>query len=63
LKSKYPGMKSFQQDWARYVTRSAYWHGMVPMYWDIGSTNGLFNRTTGARQDPELIKTIVDAIK
>lgn len=63
LKPKYPGMRAFRDEWDRYVTRSAYRHGLVPMYWDIGLEGGLFNRTTGARQDPDLIRTIVEAAR
>jgi len=63
LKRKYPEMRGYQKDWVSYVTRSAHRHGVVPMYWDIGTASGLFNRTTGIPQDPDLIKTIVDATK
>jgi endoglucanase len=63
LKPKHPGMRPFQNEWVRYITRSAHRHGLVPMYWDIGTKTGLFNRTTGARQDPDLIETIVKAAR
>ena len=63
LKRRFPGMRRYQLDWVAFVTRSAHRHGLVPMYWDIGLEGGLFNRTTGLRQDPELIKTIVGATK
>ena len=63
LKPKYPGMRPFRNEWDRYVTRSAHQHGLVPMYWDIGLESGLFNRTTGAPQDPELIKILVEAAR
>ncbi|AIE83677.1 glycoside hydrolase family 5 protein [Fimbriimonas ginsengisoli] len=63
LKPKFPGMRRYQKDWVAYVTRSAYRNGMVPMYWDIGAESGLFNRATGARQDSELIGSIVGAVK
>ncbi|HEY0866167.1 MAG TPA: glycoside hydrolase family 5 protein [Fimbriimonas sp.] len=63
LKPKYPGMKRYQRDWVSYVTRSAHRHGLVPMYWDIGLPSGLFNRSTGAQQDQELIRTIVESAK
>jgi endoglucanase len=56
-------MKRYQKDWVGYITRSAHRHGLVPMYWDIGLPSGLFNRTTGARQDPELIRTIIASAK
>lgn len=63
LKKKFPGMRPFQQDWVSYITRSAYRHGVVPMYWDVGYETGLFHRTTGAQQDPELIRILVEACK
>ena len=63
LKPKYPGMRSYRNEWDRYVTQSAFKHGLVPMFWDIGIESGLFNRTTGAPQDPELIRTIVAAAR
>ena len=63
LKPKYPGMKTYRNEWDRYVTQSAYRHGLVPMYWDIGSAEGLFSRIDGAPMDPELIKTITEALK
>lgn len=63
LKPKYRGMKRYQIDWTRYITNSAYRHGLVPMYWDIGIEIGLFKRATGAQQDPDLLRAIVDAAK
>ncbi len=60
LKPKFPGMKPFRNAWDQYVTKSAFGHGMVPMFWDTGS---LFDRTTGTPQDPELIKIIVGAAR
>lgn len=61
LKSRFPGMKPFCNDWDRYITRSAYKHGLVPMYWDVGYASGLFNRTTGAVQDQELVRILVES--
>ena len=47
-----------------YITRSIVNHGFIPFYWDNGGTGnygmGLFNRSTGARAYPEVIKAIVD---
>lgn len=63
LKPKFPGMRSYRNDWDRYVTRSAVRHGLIPMYWDIGLPTGLFNRTTGAQQDRELIAILVQAAR
>jgi len=60
LKPRFPGMRRYQKDWDTYVTHSAFAHGLVPMYWDTGS---LFDRTTGAPKDTDLIRTIVEAAK
>lgn len=60
LKPKYPGMKPFRNEWDRYVTSSAFRHGLVPMFWDTGS---LFDRTTGKPKDPELIQILIEAAK
>ncbi len=60
LKARFPGMRSFRDDWDRYITRSAARNGLVPMYWDTG---GLFDRTTGSKQDLDLIKTLIEAAK
>lgn len=60
LKARFPGMRSFRDDWDRYITLSAVRNHLVPMFWDTG---GLFDRTTGTKQDPDLIKRIVEAAK
>jgi len=60
LKPRFPGMRSFQLDWDRYVTESAYRHGLIPMLWDTGSA---FNRKTGAPQDAEVIRAIMKAVR
>lgn len=60
MKKRFPGMRPFRDEWDRYITQSAYRHGLVPMLWDTGS---LFDRTTGEPKEPRLIKTIVGAAK
>lgn len=62
-KKNFPGHSKFQIDWTRYVTRSAYRHGAVPMLWDIGIDVGLFNRKSGATQLPDLLRAVVSATK
>jgi endoglucanase len=51
--------------WNEYITRSAYTHGMVPIYWDNGyGGNGgmaLFDRASGTQLYPNLIQAIVKA--
>ena len=60
FKKRFPGMRRYQKDWDAHITRSAFHHGLVPMYWDTGS---LFDRTSGAPKDAELIQTIVGGAK
>ena len=60
LKPKFPDMRRYQLDWVRYVTHSAHRHGLVPMYWDTGA---LFDRSTGARRDPGVIREIIGAAR
>jgi len=49
--------------WNEYITRSAYTHGLVPVYWDNGyGGNGgmaLFDRASGTQLYPNLIQAIV----
>lgn len=59
-KPAFPDMDKYRLYWIKYVTHSAYTHGVVPMYWDTG---GFFNRSTGAQQDPGGITTLMDAAK
>ena len=51
--------------WNEYITKSAYTHGMVPVYWDNGyGGNGgmaLFDRASGTQLYPNLIQAIVKA--
>lgn len=63
MKPKFPEMNAYRLRWDEYVTRSAYEHGAIPMYWDIGTDHGLINRTTGTPQDPELIRLLIEACK
>jgi endoglucanase len=51
--------------WDQYITKAAYSRGLVPIYWDNGPagdhTMGLFDRSTGAQIQANLISTIVNA--
>jgi endoglucanase len=62
-RTEYTGNETYRSYWDQYITRSAYTHGMVPVYWDNGSTAnhamGLFNRSTGAQVYPSIIAAIV----
>ena len=66
-RTEYPGAEAYRLAWDRYVARSAWSHGAVPIYWDAGFTDnhssGLFDRSTGNQAYPEIIKAIVDAAK
>jgi endoglucanase len=66
-KSEYDPAGTYRTDWARYVTRSAYQHGMVPAWWDPGygsnHSSGLFDRSNGAQYFPDLVKAIVDGAR
>ena len=45
--------------WTSYVTQSAIKNGMVPMYWDTGAPDGLFDRATGQVTYPAMVRAIV----
>lgn len=55
----------FRVDYTLYVTQSMVKNSLVPMYWDNGATGnngmGLFNRNTGEKAYPQLVKAIMDA--
>ncbi len=61
LNAEYAGYRLY---YMQYVTRSMIKHGLIPVYWDNGSTGnfsmGLFNRATGAQVYPDIIKAVVD---
>lgn len=60
------GAERYRVAWNRHVARSAWAHGLVPVYWDNGHTGlhgmGLFNRRSGAEVYPELIRALVDGV-
>lgn len=66
-RTEHPGAETYRLRWDRYVAHSASAHGMVPIYWDPGSTgnhsSGLFDRKTGDQAYPALVGAIVDAVK
>jgi len=64
----FSGAEAYRLAWNRHVARSAWVHGMVPVYWDAGAASenhsmGLFNRSTGAQVYPEIISALVNAVK
>jgi endoglucanase len=63
MRTEYDGHERQRVYWDIYITKSAYKHGLVPVYWDNGNTGnhaaGLFNRTTGAQPYPYLVDAIV----
>ena len=54
----------YRRYYMQYITRSLERHGLVPFWWDAGSTDnngmGIFNRSTGAPAYSNIIKAIVD---
>ena len=61
------GAEAYRQAWDQYITRAAFSRGVVPMYWDAGSTanngSGLFNRATGQQVYPAIISVLINAAK
>jgi endoglucanase len=66
-RTEYDPAGTYRKYWDQYITKSAYQHGMVPVYWDNGPTSnhssGLFDRATGAPAYPDVISAIVGATK
>jgi endoglucanase len=67
LRTEYDAAGTYRKYWDQYITRSAFTHGLVPMYWDNGypdnHQSGLFNRATGALVYPDVSSAIVNAAK
>lgn len=67
LRTEYDPSGRYRSYWNRYITQSAYRHGMVPMYWDNGYTtnhnSGLFNRAAGTPAFTSTIADIVSAVE
>jgi endoglucanase len=67
LKSEHDPAGIYRTRWAKYVTKSAYQHGIVPAWWDPGygsnHSSGLFDRSNGAQYFPDLVKAIVDGAR
>ncbi len=67
-RSEYAGAENYRLAWDRYIARSAWTHGLVPIYWDAGAATenhsmGLFNRNTGAQVHPDIVAALVDAAR
>ena len=67
-RTEHPGAEAYRVAWNKYVARSAWLRGAVPVYWDAGAatenhSSGLFNRATGAQVYPELIQALVDSAR
>ncbi len=63
-RTEFSGAETYRTNWARYVARSAWTHGAVPVWWDAGSpsanhSTGLLDRNSGAQVYPNLISAIV----
>lgn len=67
LRSEYDPSQTYRNYWNKYITRSAYQHGMVPVYWDNGylsnHQSGLFDRTAATQGYPTTISEIVGAAR
>jgi endoglucanase len=63
LNAQYAG---FRRYYMQYITSSLCKHGLIPFYWDNGSTGndgmGIFNRSNGSKAYPDIIQTIVNAV-
>ncbi len=59
------GHETYRNYWNEYITKSAYTHGMVPVYWDNGFSGdggmALFDRNNGNQLYPSLVQAIVKA--
>ena len=65
-RTEYPGAEAYRLAWNGAIARSAWAHGLVPVYWDAGAatenhSTGLFDRGTGAQVYPALIGALVNA--
>jgi len=65
LRTQYDPAGTYRTYWDQTITKSAFQHGLVPVYWDNGYTSdlqmGLFDRASGAQAFPEVIGAIVGA--
>jgi hypothetical protein len=63
LNNEYAGYRRYYME---YVTGSMFKHGLAPFYWDNGGTGnyslGIFERSTGAKAYPDIVKAITDAV-
>jgi endoglucanase len=67
LRTEHDPSGTYRNYWNRYVTRSAYQRGLIPIYWDNGYTtnhqSGLFNRAAATQGFPDTIGEIVNAAR
>lgn len=67
LRTEYDAAGTYRNYWNRHITRSAYQHGIVPIYWDNGYLSnhqtGLFDRTKATPGFPKTIGEIVNAAR
>lgn len=64
-RTEYDPAGNYRTSWDQCITKSAFQHGLVPIYWDSGSTanhaSGPFTRTTGVQAFPATIAAVVNA--
>jgi endoglucanase len=67
MRAEFTGHERYRVYWDAYITKSAFKHGLVPVYWDSGATGnhaaGLFNRTTGVQPYPYLVDAILKMVQ
>ena len=67
MKPSFALATTYRTYWDQVITKSAFQHGLVPVYWDNGYADnhqmGLFNRASGAQAFPDVIAAIVGATK
>jgi endoglucanase len=67
LRTEYDAAGTYRTYWDKVITKSAFQHGLVPVYWDNGYPDnhqmGLFDRASGAQAYPDVIAAIVGAAK
>ena len=67
LRTEYDAAGIYRNYWNKYITQSAYSHGLVPVYWDNGylanHQSGLFDRAAATQGYATTISEIVNAAK
>ncbi|CAM4025298.1 glycoside hydrolase family 5 protein [Roseateles saccharophilus] len=67
-RTEYADAETYRLAWNTYIARSAWTHGLVPVYWDAGAardnhSSGLFDRATGDQVYPAIVDALVNAVR